>query len=254
MIRIIIPKNNLLIAVLIALVNLSVCQAQSESIKVAPFDEVTISPYISVIFRQANEESVVIKNSEVDRNKIKMEVKNGELHIYLEGAKITSKEENVYVNGREIERDIYSGTQAQITINYRNLVSVEIRSEEQIIFEDEIDVKEFNLDIYGSPKVFFKSITAEEFLVAMYGESYLKIDDGIVDFQRYRCYGSSEVDAFNLQTIDTKITAYGNNHVRVYASDRIKVSAFGEANIQYKGNAKINNGFKIGETVIQKID
>ena len=131
---------------------------------------------------------------------------------------------------------------------------MEIRSEEVINFEDAISVEEFNLDIYGSPKVYFESITAEDFKVAVYGESYLEVKAGNVDFQRYRCYGKSEVSAVDLQSSETKIAAYGNNHIVVNVSEKLKVSAFGEARIQYKGDAKVNSGLKIGETVIQKID
>ena len=77
---------------------------------------------------------------------------------------------------------------------------------------------------------------------------------GNVEFQRYRCYGKSEVHAIGLTSKETKIAAYGNNHIIVNVSEKLKVSALGEATIQYKGNAKVKSGLKIGETVIQKID
>lgn len=249
----ILTQNKMLIPLIIALLSFGLSNAQSETVEVSGITEITISPYIEVVFQQSENESVVIENSKVDREKINIEVDGNELHIYLDDARIVSKEEEVKVNGREMDRPIYSGTEVRITVNYKNLEAVEIRSEEVMNFEDAISVENFDLDIYGSPKVYFESITAEDLKIAMYGESYLEIKAGKVDFQRYRCYGKSEVNAVQLLSSETKIAAYGNNHIVVNVSDKLKVSAFGEARIQYKGDAKVNNGLKIGETVVQKI-
>ena len=249
----ILTQKKMFIAFIISVLSFSFSNAQTERIEVSPFNEVIISPYIEVVFKQSERESIVIEKSKVDRNKINIEVDKKTLHIYLDDAKVVAKEEEVVVNGIEQDRSIYNGTEATITVNYKSLEDVEIRSEEMINFEDAINTEDFDLDIYGSPKVYFKSITAEDFKVAIYGESYLEIKDGNVNFQRYRCYGKSEVNAVDLQSAETKIAAYGNNHIVVNVSDKLKVSAFGEATIQYKGNAKVNNGLNIGETVVQKI-
>ncbi|MDT0644539.1 head GIN domain-containing protein [Zunongwangia sp. F363] len=242
-----------LIALMICVFSFNFSNAQSETVKVYHFSEVTISPYIEAVFKQSNEESVVIENSKVAREKINIEIDGKELHIYLEDARIVGKEKEVHVNGHEVDKPIYKGTEVRITVNYKELDGVEIRSEERIQFKDPIKTVDFALDIYGSPKVYFESITAEEFKVALYGESYLKVKGGKVDFQRYRCYGSSEVNTLDLESDKTKIAAYGSNHVVINVSEELKVSAFGESNIEYKGDARLKNGLKIGETVIHKI-
>jgi len=246
-------QNKMFITLIISILSFSFSNAQSETVEVPSFKEVIISPHIEVVFKQSDNESVVIEKSKVDANKINIEVDKKTLHVYLENAKVVAKEEEVVINGIEQDRSIYNGTEATITIYYKGLEEVEIRSEEMISFEDTIQIEDFDLDIYGSAKVYFESITAEDFKVAMYGESYLEIKDGNVNFQRYRCYGKSEVNVLNLQSTETKIAAYGNNHIVVNVSDKLKVSAFGEARIQYKGNAEVNKGLKIGETIIQKI-
>jgi hypothetical protein len=247
-------SSKLLIALVISVFTLNLCNAQSETVEVSNFSEVKISPYIEVVFKESDKESVVIEYSRVDRNKINIENDGKQLHVYLEDAKIVSKEEEIEINGREMDRAIYNGTEVRITVNYKQLEEVEIRSEEEIIFENPIQAEDFDLDIYGSSKVYFENITAEDFKVAIYGESYLEVKGGDVEFQRYRCYGKSQVHAIDLLSKKTKIAAYGNNHIMVNVSEKLKVSAFGEATIQYKGNAKVKSGLKIGETVIQKID
>lgn len=242
---------------IIAILNLlwfGTCNAQSETVEVSDFSEVIISPHIQVRFIESKKTSVVIENSKIDREKIKIESSKDKLHIYLEDAKITAKEEKILINGHNQNHSIYRNTEVQITVNYKSLDKVEIRSEERFNFEDAINAEEFKVDIYGSAKVFFESVTAKKLKIAMYGESYLEIKDGKVDYQRYRCYGESEINTIELKSNETKIAAYGNNHAVINVSDKLKVSAFGEAKIQYKGNAKVKNGLKIGENIIQKID
>jgi len=247
-------QNELLIAILISIFNFGLSNAQSETMTVSPFQEVIISPYIEVVFKQADQESVVIDRAKVNREKINVEVNHKKLHIYLDDAKVVDKEEEVRINGKKRRQDIYKGTQASITVYYKQLEKAEIRGEEQINFKDAITTKDFDLDSYGSPKLYFESITAEEFKVALYGESYLEIKGGNVAFQRYRVYGSSEVNSVALASTKTKIAAYGDNHIVLNVSERLKVSAFGDARIQYKGDPKIANGLKIGDTTLQKID
>ncbi|MUP46497.1 DUF2807 domain-containing protein [Gramella sp. BOM4] len=252
--NILLIQEKFMVALILSLISFNLGHAQSETVKLSRFSEVTISPYIEVIFKQAHEESVVIENSQVAREKINIENDGKELHIFLEDAKIIGKEKEIEVNGHEMKRPIYKGAEVRITVNYKDLDEVEIRSEERIQFKDPITSAIFNLDIYGSPKVYFENITAEEFKVALYGESYLEVKGGKVGFQRYRCYGSSEVNTLDLESNETQIAAYGSNHVVVNVLEELKVTAFGEASIEYKGDAKLKNGLKIGETVIHKID
>ena len=142
--------------------------------KVSPFEKVIISPYIEVVFKQATEESVVINHLGVDREKLNIEVKRKKLHIYLDEAQVVVKEEKVEINGKKRRRQIYQGTEARLTVYYKRLEDAEIRGEERIVFEDVIRTENFDLDSYGSPKIYFKSITADAFKAALYGESYLE--------------------------------------------------------------------------------
>jgi len=232
----------------------SICTAQYKTITLDPFQKVVISPYIEVVFEQAAEEAVLINQSKVPKEKINIESSGDQLHIYLDDAKVVGKQEGVIINGNKRKEDVYKGTQVNITILYKYLKSVEIRGEEHIHFKDPLNAKDFDLDLYGSPKVIFKSLTAEKLKVALYGESYLEVNDGTVEFQRYRSYGDSKVNTLTLVSKDTKIAAYGSNQLMVHASEELKVSAFGDVSIQYKGNPEIKNGLKIGDVVLQNID
>ncbi|NNE75522.1 MAG: DUF2807 domain-containing protein, partial [Pricia sp.] len=89
--------------------------------------------------------------------------------------------------------------------------------------------------------------------VSIYGESYLEVKNGSVEQQVYRAYGESEVNTLGMGNTSTKITAYGESNFRVKVSDRLKVTCFGEASINYKGDASVDTGLVIGEASIRKI-
>lgn len=66
----ILNQNKLLIAFILSVLSFNFSNAQSESIEVSPFKEMIISPYIEVVFKQSDKESVVIEkiNVEVDND------------------------------------------------------------------------------------------------------------------------------------------------------------------------------------------
>jgi hypothetical protein len=66
----ILEQNKLLIAYIISMLSFSFSNAKSKTIEVSPFKEMIISPYIEVVFKQSDKESVVIEkiNVEVDND------------------------------------------------------------------------------------------------------------------------------------------------------------------------------------------
>ena len=52
----------------------------------AHFNKVIVSPYIQVTFVQGDKEGVAINDMIVDSSKLNVEVNNGTLRIYLDGA------------------------------------------------------------------------------------------------------------------------------------------------------------------------
>lgn len=227
---------------------------ENKTIKVEPFTEVIISPHIEVVFKKSNEESVIIENSKVASNKINIEVDDETLRIYLDEAKTITKTEKVNVNGHLENRPIYNGTMVTVTVNYKNIKNLSIRGEEIIKCVSPLNADDFEMEIYGESKVYLDNLEAKEFTLSTYGEAYLEIKSGNVEEQKYRCYGESEVNVTGLKSKDTKITAYGDNHIMLDASRNLKVTAFGDAVIQYKGDPKVKTGLKIGGTTIRKID
>lgn len=243
-------SGSMLIIVLCSAISLS---AQSKSISVDHFDKIIVSPHIEVNLVEGNEESVLIENARLSEDKINVEVEGKTLRIYLDGAKTVTKSEK-HDNGEwKGKKSIYNGTMATATITYKNLDVLSVRGEEVINCESAIEQDDFKLRIYGESKVYFNSVSVDKLNVSIYGESYLEIQDGSVNHQVYRAYGESEVNTLDMGNTYTKITAYGESNFRVNVSNKLKVTCYGEASINYKGEASVDKGIVIGEASIRKI-
>ena len=223
---------------------------QSATISVEPFTKVIISPHIEVNLQEGDQENVVLENAEVPREKINVEVVNGTLRIYLDGAKMYTKSKKVKGEEWSGREDIYNGTMVTASITYKNLEKLSVRGEEIIRCNSRIDLY---LTIYGESKVYLNEVSVQQFTVAIYGESYLEVESGAVNHQKYKAYGESEVNTLKMDNSSTKITAYGESEFKVNVSDKLKVTCYGEAEIEYQGNAEVDTGIVIGEASIRKI-
>lgn len=243
-------KTRIVIAFLFA--GLPMLFGQSATIAVKPFSKVIISPHIEVNLVKGDRETVVLENVEVPREKINVEVVKGTLRIYLDDAKTYTKSKKVEDDDYSGRKDIYDGTMVTATITYKMLKKLSVRGEETIRCTSPIAQNELELTIYGESEVYMDKLSLDYLNVAIYGESYLEVAGGTVNHQKYKAYGESEVNTLKMDNSSTKITAYGESEFRVNVSDKLKVTCYGEADIEYQGNADVDKGIVIGEASIRK--
>jgi len=222
--------------------------------QVSHFEKVIVSPHIEVTFIEGNEEKVTIEKSTVSNDKINIKVHGKTLRIYLDNAKEVDKTEKIYEDGKEVKRPVYSGTVVTATVMYKKLEELSIRGEETIVCKSVLKGDKFRLKVYGESEVYLNDVDLAELKTTMYGESILVIKAGTVKDQKYTAYGESKVNSLGISNNTTKITVYGESNFQVNVSDEIKLSAYGDALVEYKGNPTITKGIKIGETKINKID
>jgi hypothetical protein len=223
-------------------------------INVNHFDKVIVSPHIEVTFIEGNEEKVTIEKSTVSDDKINIEVNGKTLRIYLDDAKEVEKTQTVYENGNKVKRPIYKGTVVTATVIYKTLVDLSVRGEETIVCQSLLKGEKFDLKIYGESDVVLNEVSLGKLKTILYGESNLIIKAGSVKEQKYTAYGESKINSLGIDNELTKITAYGESNFKINASQEIKLTAFGEAAVEYKGNPIITKGLKVGEIKISKID
>lgn len=227
--------------------------AQSNIIDVESFDKIVISPNIEVVFKEGNKESVNIESITVPIEKLNVVVKNNTLNIYLDGAKITSDKKKDKNNGSFQKNSIYNGTVVRAIITYKKITSLDLRGEEKLVFESNLNSDKLRLNIYGESQVYINEVDIKNLQVSIYGESYLEIMKGTTENQKFTTYGESKVNASNIENTETKLTAYGDGIFQFQVSKKLKITSYGEATIIYSGNPIIDKGIVIGETKITQV-
>lgn len=238
---------------MIALLFATQAQAQTTT-AVKPFDKIIVSPHIQATFVEGSEESVSIESSTVDAGKIHIEVNNKTLRVYLEGAKEIEKNEKDYRNGYKEKHSLYQGTVVKAVITYKTLHELSLRGDEKQLCKSPITGDKFELRIYGESDVVLNEVTVNELVTATYGECHVTFLSGSVASQKYTAYGEGEINGASLSGKTGAITAYGEADFTMNLSDEIKITAFGEAKIHYKGNPAVRKGLNIGEVHIDKMN
>lgn len=219
------------------------------------FDKVIVSPYIQVTFVQGENESVTINSMIVDSSKLHVEVENGTLRLYLDGAKDIPHNQHVYTNdGQKQSFPLYPNHAVAATVTYKSLEALSLRGEETQLCESPISADQFTLKVYGESRVIFTEVHINEMHTTLYGESTLDIKSGSVSQQYYTCYGEGKINTTAIAGKESKVTAYGEAELRLNVSERIKITAFGEAKLRYMGNPVIVKGIHLGGLDLQKID
>ncbi len=221
---------------------------------VGSFNKVIISPHIETTFVQGEEESVTILENRLSNDKVNIEVKSGTLRVYLDDAKVTTKHKKVVRNGMKIKEPIYKGKVLTIRITYKNLDNLSLRGEQKTLCTNLINTDNFYLKIYGESQVTFNNVNFKEFDVDIYGESKLTVLKGKVEQQNITSYGESEINLVGVDNSVSKLKAYGEAEFKVMTSDLIKFTAYGEAEVFYKGNPDIDRGLSFGESRISQIN
>lgn len=227
---------------------------QLKKVAVERFDKVIVSPHIAVNFVEGASESVNVHSSTEAIEKLNIEVVGKTLHLYLDNAKMVTKREKIKNDKWKNKRSIYKGTVVTATVTYKKLKELSLRGEEKFVCESSITGHELRLKLYGESEVYLNDVTLDNLTTIIYGESYLELKKGSVGRQKITAYGESTINTLEVSTIETKITAYGEGSYRVAVSDRLKVTAYGEAIIAYEGSPEVDRGIIIGEAEIQKID
>ena len=239
------------LAIVLLLATISVT-AQTKTVD--HFTKIIVSPYIQATFVEGDEESVTINDIKVDKSKLHLEVNDKTLRIYLEGAKDFPKYEKDNSNGNEESHPLYQNTSVMVTITYKTLTDLSLRGEETQLCKSPIDASKFTLKIYGESDVTFNELNAQELETTVYGEASLNIKAGTIKEQKYTCYGEGRINSLSITGNTSRIVAYGDADIQLNVSDKIKITAFGDAKLHYKGNPAIVKGLHFGDMQIDKID
>lgn len=237
-----------------SVLNFSQVIAQSNTITIdKDFDKIIVNPHIEVVFREGENESVVVEDISVSMDKLNVEVKGKTLHVYLDGARPLTKSKKGKDEWGNNKSSIYKGRIVKMIITSKNVKEYSLRGEEKIVFDSPINRKELQLKIYGESEVTINELIVDELEVAMYGENELKIKKGSTQYQKFVLYGESDINTLDLENKTTKVVAYGEGFLQLNTLEKLKITAYGEAKILYKGDPEITKRIILGEATIKKI-
>ncbi len=243
----------LALPVLVCFINFNIVHAQSKTFTVTDFNEVIVSPHISATFKKGDKESITVENITIAMDKFKTEMEGKTLRVYLEGAKVITKSEKYENENWKGNRSIYNGTIAKVVITYKDLTKLSLRGEETFTSEGLLKADQFTLNVYGASQIYFDEVDIDRLKSAIYGESYIKIKKGTVNEQKFTAYGESKINTLDVANKATKITCYGEGSFQLNVEEDLKVTAYGEATVAYKGDPDVRKGIVLGEATIEKI-
>lgn len=227
----------------------------AQTVPVGHFHKVMISPYIQVTFVQGDTESVTINHIIADSSKLHVEVHGGTLQLYLDGAKnFPRHRQNYGSDGNQQSHNLYPDHAVIATVVYRKLDAMSLRGEETYLCQSPLSAATFTLRVYGESRVIFTEVHISRMYTTIYGESSLDIKSGEVNKQRYTCYGEGKINTTAITGQKAKVTTFGEAEFRVNVSDLIKITAFGDAKVCYRGNPEIVKGIHFGGVDVQKLD
>ncbi len=217
------------------------------------FDKIVVSPKINVVLVKGDKEGVRIVYSKISEQKIYAHVSGKTLQLYLDGARIIEKNHYVPEDNYQHKVAMYRDVSVTAYVTYTSLRKLVVRGEEAVSCNSMISGDEFILRAYGESKITLDSLNVTDFVIALYGENKLRVSHGSVSQQTYRLYGENRIDnsGLNSETVFTSI--YGEAKVRLNASNQVRITSFGEPQIEVSGTADIRKGLMVGRANITHV-
>ncbi len=223
-----------------------------QAYEIGRFDRVVVSPHINLVLVKGEREEVKIEALGVDEDKIYVEEHNNLLSIYLEGARYFERNDDFYDNDDRWRSDGYKGVEVTAYVTYSYLESIQIRGAQKLTCLDPIDQDELKVSIYGEVEATFGKLVLDELRLSVFGENNVIVQSGNIDDQIIRCYGTNDLSLEKVFAKEIKLSSFGNNYFNLQADDEIRVTSFGDAEIEFTGNAFISRGIIIGDTNIDR--
>jgi len=215
------------------------------------FEKVVTGPRISMDLQSGQKERIEIEYHHIDDLDIIYKVKNKTLYIYLDGDDFVERS-IPWERFSDNHWDKHRGAHVHATIDFKELTLLTAYGDEDISVLDPIRGDQFKIRLFGDMDVLIESLDVDLFKAHLYGENDLEVVQGFSAEQIIRLYGNNEVYCENLKAYYTRSSSYGDNHLTIN-TEELKVTAFGDSDINYVGHPDVSKGIVIGDTRIRRI-
>jgi HSP20 family molecular chaperone IbpA len=233
-----------------------VYDANAEVRKVDEFKAIDVSNAITVYLSQGAETAVAVSAENGDKNKVKTEVKNGVLKIYMESdfwGKWGGRDEKVkaYVTVKDIEKLVASGASHIRIAEKLTAAHLKVVCSGASSIKGEIKAEDIKFDLTGASSTNL-TINTNKLNVDISGASSGNFS-GTTGEMIIDASGASSFKGFDLAANTCIADASGASTIRVNVSKEFsKIHASGASSIHYKGEATIKNFESSGASSIKK--
>lgn len=193
---------------------------------VGTFNAVEVSGTVSLYLSQGTTQGVAVSAGEAKyNNKIISEVKNGVLHISVDGGvwngfNWSNKKLKAYITVTELTRLEASGATYISTAGAIKSDDLKIEVSGASEMKGEIDAKKLAIDISGASVVKLSGKASDAYIEAS---------------------GACVINAYSLTIDNCKTNTSGASSVRVYVKNQLTAEATGGSSIHYKGRPTSTN-------------
>lgn len=200
------------------------------------FHGISVSGAFDVYLSQSNEEAVAVSAAETKhRERIKVEVKDGILHIDFDGKGLSwgsgNKKLKAYISFKQIDKLSVSGA-CDVFIN--GILKADVLTINQSGASDlkgKIDVKKLSVDLSGASDMMVTGTATE-----------LDVEAS----------GASDFKGFDLVTDVCNASASGASDIKVTVNKELSAHASGASDVRYKGNGVIRDIKSSGSSSVSK--
>lgn len=176
--------------------------------------EITVSP--------SSTASVQLSGSQNIISKIKTEVKDGTLRIFLP--------EGVYIS---------DGGETKATISMPALRGLDISGSSNALVKGLVSGDKLDIEVSGSGDIKMENVRVQELDADLSGSGNLEISAGTAGKASYDISGSGSVRCFGVVSQDVEAGVSGAGSMQVNAASNLDVDISGAGNVDYKGNPRI---------------
>jgi hypothetical protein len=239
--------KNILLFATISLLNLSAI-AQNDKVindknaqkrSVSGFHAIRISGGIDLYLSQSSEEAVAVSASNPDdRDRIRTEVVDGVLKIYMEN------------DGLGFHWGNWGSRKLKAYVSCKMLNALKASGGSDVYMEDLVKTEKLDIELSGGSDLRGK-VDAQELAVHQSGgsDSYLS---GTASRFSVHASGGSDFHGKELATETSRIEASGGSDVHVIVNKELTVNASGGSDVYYSGNGALRESHVSGSSSVSR--
>ena len=206
---------------------------QEKQVAVTPFDKVSHTSSFTVSYAQGPKHTCTIIASPKDMKKLKAEVKDKQLNIYVE-----NKEKVVNLNGLTFLNAGLSGD-VVVKITSPELTKVSCTGSGDFVATTDIKSEDLEFSISGSGNVKLQNVTAGKLHLSTAGSGNVKLQNVIAGKLHLSTAGSGNMDIQQAHTEDLNVEVAGSGGMNL----NNVVSTCKKACLSVVGSGDINTAF-----------